>query len=269
MSSQSFVSNYEKGTWMHKLDPRVKLVFIIAFVFIPLLFTDMKFLLVITAILVPVWMSAKIEAKPISALIIAVLVFSIIAVVFATFYNYNVPGQKVLFKLGPLVATNFGFISGLTLGLRSAIPSLVVLILICTTDPAQLAKAMMKLKMPLTVAFMMLAALRMFPMVTEEMGNISTAQTIRGIDKKGFKGAMKAFKLAAFPLMINCLRRSRTMGLAIESKGFGKRSWKEYYQDFSLGKVDWLVLIATLALLAAALYIRYGLGLGMDGKLIP
>lgn len=264
MASQSFVSNYEKDTWMHRLDPRIKLIFIISFVMIPLLFTDIRYLLVISAVLIPVWITSKIDAKPISALIVAVVIFSLVAVVFATFYNYNVPGQKEYFRIGILAATDIGFQSGIMLGVRAAIPSLVVLILICTTDPAMLAKAMMKLKMPLAVAFMMLAALRMFPMVTEEMSNISTAQTIRGVDKKGFSNTFKAFKMASMPLMINSLRRSRTMGLAIESKGFGKRAWKEYYQDFKLTKTDILVLVLTIVALAACIYIRYVLGLGVD-----
>lgn len=268
MNTMSFVSNYEKDTWVHRLDPRVKLMFILSLVLIPLFFTDIRYLLAIALIISPVWISAKIEIKPILALIIAVLIFSFVAVIFATFYNYDIPTQNILFKLGPLVATDIGFISGCTLGVRSAIPSLVILILICTTDPAELAKAMMKMKMPLTVAFMMLAALRMVPMVTEEMANISTAQTIRGIDKKGIKGNYRAFKLATLPLMINSLRRSRTMGLAIESKGFGKRAWKEYYQDFSFNKVDYAVLILTIVLMVGSIIIRYGFALGVNSIVI-
>lgn len=269
MNTMNFASNYEKDTWVHRLDPRVKLIFIISFVLIPLLFTDIWYLVGISLIIAPVWMSAKIEVKPIMALLVAILIFSFVAVIFAAFYNYNIPDQKTLFKLGPLMATDIGLISGLTLGFRAAIPSLVVLILICTTDPAELAKAMMKMKMPLTAAFMMLAALRMFPMVSEEMANISTAQTIRGIDKKGIKGNFRAFKMASLPLMINTLRRSRTMGLAIESKGFGKRAWKEYYQDFTLDKVDYVVLLITIIILVAAIFVRYGLGLGVNTIVVP
>ena len=264
MSSSGFSANYEKDTWIHRMDPRVKLFFILSFVFIPLLFTKFLYLVVITAIILPFWISAKIDIKSISALIIAILIFSFIAVIFATFYNYNHPEQIVIFSLGPLTATNIGLISGLVLGLRAAIPSFVVLILICTTDPAELSKAMMKLKMPLTVAFMMLGALRMFPLITEEMANISTAQTIRGINKKGIRNNFKAFQLAALPLLINSLRRSRTMGLAIESKGFGNRKWNEYYQDFTLTKIDYLMTVFTVILIITALIIRYYFGLGVN-----
>jgi len=264
MANSSFSANYEKNTWIHRLDPRVKLFFILSFVFIPLFFTKFLYLAVITVIILPFWISAKIDVRSISGLVVAILIFSFIAVIFATFYNYNHPSQIVLFRIGPLTATNIGLISGLVLGFRAAIPAFVVLILICTTDPAELCKAMMKVKMPLTVAFMMLGALRMFPLVTEEMANISTAQTIRGINKKGMKNNFKAFQLAALPLLINSLRRSRTMGLAIESKGFGNRQWCEYYQNFSFKKIDYAMLVFTIILVITALIVRYYFGLGVD-----
>jgi energy-coupling factor transport system permease protein len=264
MAKSSFSSNYEKDTWIHRLDPRVKLFFILSFVFVPLFFTKFLFLAAIVVIILPFWLSARIDVAPISGLIVAIFIFSFVAVIFATFYNYNHPDQVVLFSIGPISATNIGLKSGLVLGLRAAIPAFVVLILICTTDPAELCKAMMKLKMPLTVAFMMLGALRMFPLVTEEMSNIATAQTIRGLKKKGIKNNFKAFQLAALPLLINSLRRSRTMGLAIESKGFGCRQWNEYYQDFSFNKIDYAVTVFTVLLVVAAIVIRYYYGFGVD-----
>lgn len=259
-----FVSNYEKNTWVHRMDPRVKLVAILSLVLVPLIFTDFYYLLGITVLIIPIWFTAKIEMASIMGLVWAILIFSATAVVFATFYNYNHPEQIVLFSVGPLVATNIGFISGLVLGFRAAIPCFAVLILICTTDPAAMAKAMMKMKMPLTVAFMMLGALRMFPLVSDEMQNISTAQTIRGIDKKGMKNNFNAFKLAAFPLMINSLRKSRTMGLAIESKGFGSRAWNQYYQDFTIDNVDKAVLVFTIIFTVGAVIARYYFGLGVN-----
>ncbi len=259
-----FISNYEKDTWVHRMDPRVKLIAILSLVMVPLLFTDFYYLLGITILILPLWFSARIELSSIMGLVWAILIFSLTAVVFATFYNYNHPTQQVLFSFGPLVATDIGFVSGLVLGFRAAIPCFAVLILICTTDPAAMAKAMMKIKLPLTVAFMMLGALRMFPLVSDEMQNISTAQTIRGIEKKGLKNNLNAFKLAALPLIINSLRKSRTMGLAIESKGFGSRAWHEYYQDFTLNKIDYAVLIFTIIFSIAAVVARYYFGLGVD-----
>lgn len=259
-----FSINYEKKTWVHMLDPRTKLIFIIVFATVPLFFTQVEYLIACTLLILPVWFSAKIDIRPIKPLLVAILIFALVSVVFSLFYNYNFPDQIVLFKLGPLVATDGGLKTGLMLGFRASIPALVALILICTTDPASLAKAMMKMHIPLSVAFMMMGALKMFPLVSAEMSNIKTAQLIRGVKYGGMKDNFKAFKLAVFPLIINSLRKSRVTGVAVESKGFGKRAWKEYYQDFTFSNSDYLLLTACLITFVGALIVRYYLGLGFD-----
>ncbi len=268
MAESDFSENYEKKTWVHRLDPRSKLIFILVFATVPLFFTDFKYLLVCAILIAPVWFSAKISVKPIKGLLIAILIFSSMIVLFAAFYNYDIPGSIQLVKIGPLVATNIGFFSGLMLGFRAAIPSIVALILICTTDPANLAKAMMKMHIPLSVAFMMMGALRMFPLVFEEMQNIKTAQIIRGVKYGGLKNNFNAFKLAVFPLLVNSLRKSRVTGIAVESKGFGKRAWKEYYQEFHMGRNDYLLLGFCAIFVIVVVVLVFGYGLGVDPNVI-
>ncbi len=262
--SSDFSLNYEKDTWVHRLDPRTKLIYIIIFATVPLFFTEFSYLLGCAMLILPVWISAKIDIRPIKALLVAILVFAVISVIFATFYNYQHPAQHTLFKLGPLTATDIGFRSGLMLGFRASLPALVALILICTTDPASLAKAMMKMHCPLSVAFMMMGALKMFPLVSTEMQNIKTAQIIRGLSYKGTKNRFRAFKLAVFPLIINSLRKSRITGVAVESKGFGKRAWKEYYQEFRFKPMDYVFLGLCIAFAITAIVLRFGFGLGVD-----
>lgn len=259
-----FSLNYEKTTWVHKLDPRTKLIFILVFATVPLLFTDILYLFGCALLVLPIWVSAKIDIRPIKPLLVAIVIFAVVSVVFATFYNYNRPGQTVLFEIGPLVATDAGFLSGLMLGFRSSIPALVALILICTTDPASLAKAMMRMHIPLSVAFMMMGALKMFPMVSSEMQNIKTAQLIRGVQYGNMRKNFKAFRLAVFPLIINSLRKSRVTGTAVECKGFGKRAWNEYYQEFSFQRMDYIMLAFCVIFAVAALVLRFGFGLGVD-----
>lgn len=264
MGGSDFSINYEKKTWVHMLDPRSKLIFIIVFATVPLFFTQFEYLLGCALIVLPIWISAKIDIRPIKGILVAIVVFAIVSVIFSTFYNYNFPDQIVLFKLGPLTATDSGLRTGLMLGFRASVPSVVALILICTTDPASLAKAMMKMHIPLSVAFMMMGALKMFPLVSSEMSNIKTAQIIRGVKYGGMKNNFKAFRLAVFPLIINSLRKSRVTGVAVECKGFGKRAWKEYYQKFKFTKYDYLLLFFCLVVFVGSIIIRYYFGFGVD-----
>ncbi|WP_282172149.1 energy-coupling factor transporter transmembrane component T family protein [Cytobacillus firmus] len=268
MAAIDFVSNLDEDTWVHKLDPRAKLFMILGFVIIPLLFMDPLYLTGILLLGMVLWFSARIKIKPILPLLVTILILAMSAIVFATFYNYNQPDAAVLFSIGSLQATDVGLYSGLILGYRIGIPCFMTIIIISTTDPALMAKGLMKMKVPINVAFMFLGTLRFFPLVFEELTNISNAQTIRGVNKKGLKGSWNSFKLAVFPLLINSLRKSRTMGLAVESKGFSKMAWKEYYQDMKLTKRDWLAIAVTILFFAAAIYIRYVLGLGGTNSIV-
>ncbi len=264
MNNNDFSVNYEKNTWVHRLDPRSKLIFILVFATVPLFFTDVRYLIACALLALPVWISARIEIRPIRPLLVAIGIMAIISVLFSLFYNYNFPDQIVLFKLGPLTATDGGLRTGLMLGFRASIPAVVALVLITTTDPASLAKAMMKMKVPLSVAFMMMGALKMFPLVSAEMQNIKTAQLIRGVKYGGMKDNFKAFRLAVFPLIINSLRKSRVTGVAVESKGFGKRAWNEYYQNFGFKTNDYLMIGTCVIVFVGALIVRYYFGLGFD-----
>lgn len=264
MNNNDFSVNYEKKTWVHLLDPRSKLIFILVFATVPLFFTDVTYLIACALLALPVWLCARIEIRPIRPLLVAIGIMAMISVLFSLFYNYDFPDQIVLFKLGPLVATDGGLRTGLMLGFRASIPAVVALVLITTTDPASLAKAMMKMKVPLSVAFMMMGALKMFPLVSAEMQNIKTAQLIRGVKYGSMKDNFKAFRLAVFPLIINSLRKSRVTGVAVESKGFGKRAWNEYYQNFGFKRNDYLMIGACIIVFVGALIVRYYFGLGFD-----
>ncbi|MEA3321218.1 MAG: energy-coupling factor transporter transmembrane component T [Bacillota bacterium] len=268
MAAIDFVSNLDGNTWVHRLDPRAKLLVIMSFVIIPLLFMNPYYLTIILMLGLPLWLSAKINIKAIMPLLVTIVILAMSAVIFATFYNYGQANAKVLFSIGPLQATDIGLYSGLILGYRIAIPCFMTIILISTTDPALLAKGLMKMKVPVSIAFMFLGTLRFFPLLFEEMTNISNAQTIRGVNKKGIRGSWNSFKLAVFPLLINSLRRSRTMGIAVESKGFSKLAWKEYYQDMKFTKVDILITFLTITFFLTAIYIRFVMGLGADNTVI-
>lgn len=263
-----FAINYEKDTWVHRMDPRAKLIFILVFATVPLFFTEFTYLVGCVLLVLPVWLAAKIEMKPIKGIISGIIMIALIAVVFATFYNYDYPGQSVLFNIGPLTATDVGLRSGLVLGFRTMIPAFVALILICTTDPAALSKAMMKMNVPMNIAFMMMGILKIFPLVSEEMANIKTAQIIRGVSYKGFRNKYKAFRLSVFPLIVNSLRKSRVTGVAVESKGFAKNAWNEYYQEFKFKNSDKLFVVISIIVLIAAVIIRFGYGLGVDPTVV-
>jgi hypothetical protein len=53
------------------------------------------------------------------------------------------------------------------------------------------------------------------------------------------------------------------MGSATEAKGFGASRWNNFYQDFSLNRIDKSIMIFCLVMTLVSFYVRFVLGLGL------
>lgn len=260
-----FFSNVEKDSWIHRMDPRVKIIGVIVLASLPLLFSDPLYLAGWLLLFIILWAIGKIDVRPILPLFYGGLVMVFVYIMYGTFLAYPASVMalaKFKFTLGPFTGTDIGFFNGLILGFRLLILLMPVVLVIATTEPSQLAKGFMKMGMPITISFILLATLRFLPLVFEVAARVMEAQRVRGLNYKTFKDRVNNFKYLLVPLFINTLRQSRTLGLAVESKGFGARKWKEFYRDFYMKTSDWMVLAFLCIFVVIILYITYGLHLG-------
>ena len=261
----NFMSNVGRTSWFHKVDPRTKIAIIIFFSTIPLLFTDWRFILAYLLLTMPLWLTSNLAFRPMKGPLESLSIFLIAMF----FLNASRTSGAMLaadqwseytwiIEFGPIAFTSHTVTRALFLAMRLIAPLTIGLLVISTTDPTVLAKGLRKLGMPIAPVFMVLAGLRFIPIVTEQLFNILDAQTIRGLSKS----PIQKTKLMILPLFITSLRRTRTMGLAAESKGFGGRSWNEFYQDFKLSIIDKSILIFLGMLFIISLIMRFIYGLG-------
>lgn len=264
----NFMSNVGRDSWVHRLDPRTKIAILVFFGTIPLFFTDYRFILIYIVLTLPLWLTSNIDFRPMKGPFIGVGFFLLIIFLLnalrgtSELVNTDVYSQYTWYvQFGPLVVTSHTVIRGLFLAMRLAVTLTIGLLIISTTDPTYLAKGLRRLKMPTTVVFMALAGLRFIPIITEQLFNILDAQTIRGVGGS----RVEKTKLLFFPLFITSLRRTRTMGLASEAKGFGARKWNDFYEEFKFTTADIALLVALLVLSVVSLVLRFGLGMGTAG----
>lgn len=268
----NFMANVDRNSWVHRMDPRTKVALILFFSTIPLLFTDLRFTVIYIALLIPLWATSNINFRPMLAPFIGVGFF-----IFIIFFFNAVRGPSELsfidplnptvdwyYQLGPAVVTSHTVTRGIWLGLRLLAPMTIGLLIIATTDPTYLAKGLKLMKMPTWAVFMVLAGLRFIPIVMEQLYTILDAMTIRGVSKSRFERT----KLLILPLFINALRRTRTMGLATEAKGFGANQWNYFYEDIRLQRADRIMLAAIVVVTAVSLVARFGYGLGVTGAVL-
>lgn len=263
----NFMTNVDRDSWVHRLDPRTKLFLILFFSSIPLLFTDLRFSLFFIALVTPLWLTANIDYRPMAGPFAGVgflllIIFLLNAVrgpseltdfdQFSTFTWY--------IQVGPAVVTSHTAMRGFWMAARLVTSLTIGLLVVATTDPTYLAKGMKKLRVPGALVFMVLAGLRFVPIVAEQLFNILDAMTIRGVGSS----RVERTKLLILPLFITSLRRVRSLGLATEAKGFGAGRWNDFYEEIRMKWQDKAILAAIALLTILSLVLRFGLAMGAE-----
>jgi energy-coupling factor transport system permease protein len=261
----NFMTNVDRKSWVHDLDPRTKVMLIVFFTTIPLLFTDLRFTLFFIALTLPFWLGANLDFRPMagpltSAGFLLAIIFLLNAVRGPTELATQDPNNAYTWylRLGPAVLTSHTVQRGLWMAARLLTSLTIGLLVVATTDPTYLAKGLKKLRVPTTFVFMLLAGLRFIPIVTEQLYNILDAQTIRGVGGS----RIERTRLLLLPLFITSLRRVRALGLATEAKGFGASRWRDFYEVLEFKWPDKAILVGLAVLAVAAIAVRYALGLG-------
>lgn len=159
--------------------------------------------------------------------------------------------------LAPASSGGPNFVAGLALGLRLLGIALSGVLALATTDPTDLADSLQQqARLSPRLAVGALAAIRMLPILVVEWQLLGMARRARGVSARWspFAAAQLAFgKLLA--LLVGAVRRATRLALAMEARGFGAASCRTIARPHRLASADWGLLLATVALGAAALWI--------------
>ncbi len=212
---------------LHKLDPRTKIILVLAYVIMVFVATNLisLSLLFVTAMLFVAisGISYKVVLKSVKPVLILILFTAIINLFFTT------SAGDPLFAFGFLKIYEKGVINAVFMLVR--IVSLIVgtsVLLTYTTSPITLTDGIERLLKPLKkigvpvheFAMMMTIALRFIPTLLEETDKIINAQKARGagFDSKGIANKARAFLPILIPLFISAFRRADELAVAMECR---------------------------------------------------
>lgn len=140
-------------------------------------------------------------------------------------------------------AGNLG--NALALGSRILAYAGLGIFFVLSTEPEEFVTSLIKqLKLPVKFGYGILAALHMVPDIRREYDVIRLAFRIRGVPVRALSAK------AVFVMLVNCIRRSDNVAMAMESKGFSGEDDRSCY---SLPKVRVRDLIFALASIAAVI----------------
>ena len=268
-------------TWLHQLDPRVKLIGLISFLMIPVL-ASTPFRLLMVALLVAITLTTSIPLRVLKQQLGWLLVMGLLIVLIAliapdglavthqprlplleeglpqpTSYRYTLVTLDLKFKT--LIVTR----RSLDLGLRLACLLFTIIystaLFLLTTAPEEVTAAieawMAPLKrwgVPVTeITLTLTLSLRFIALVLEEVQNLVRSVNTRGINwkKLGLKRSARVWLTVVERLLKNLLLRAEQIASAMEVRGFThpNQHHVEWYQ-FRWRVGDTLAAIALIGL---------------------
>jgi energy-coupling factor transport system permease protein len=164
--------------------------------------------------------------------------------------------------LGPFVVTTGVLVTTLGLVLRVFAVALPGMIVLATTDPTDLADALVQnVRAPARFALGALAAFRMLPLLAQEWQMLSLARRARGIDAgRNPVAKLRLFAATAFALLVGAIRRGTRLAVAMDARGFDAGTPRTVARRQHFGAADTALVGAAGVLSAAALTASVVLG---------
>jgi energy-coupling factor transport system permease protein len=250
----------DKGTWIHHLDPRIKIIGVLMVFPICLCFNHPLYMASIGLGITGVAISAKALKNfwRLRFILILLILFS------TMMWPFFVKGQTLLWSFGSIQVSQESLLYGIAMGLRLATFVGTGLIFLSTTRNEELTNGLIRIGCPYSIAFALSTALRLVPTFAGAGATIIQAQVSRGLDLESGNifSRLGKFIPQAVPLFIYAIRHTNLLAMALESKGFKPESKRTMYHEPCMRAIDYVVLVLIGFILASLLYVRLGLHLG-------
>ncbi len=244
----------DRGTWLHKLDPRTKVLSLLGLFAAALLFSDPRYLVppAILALLASAAARVLPNVRKLGLLILLLFFYCLLL------WPFFVIGQTPFFSIGSHQLTTEAVAYGLGMGLRLAVMMLGGILLLSTTRIEEFTLALQKLGLPASMGFALSLAFRWVPSLIGSAVQIVQAQRSRGLDVAAGHGLarIRRYPPLIVPLIGHQLRQTRLLAMALESKGFAPEGQRQTFLELRMGLADYLALALTFLLAGLSLWLR-------------
>lgn len=258
---------YQTKSYIHDLDPRVKLGGTVLYIISLFCFKNYLGYLIAALFLALVVKLSHVPFRFMVKGMKAILMLLMITVMFNLFLT---PGTPVV-TLWKLTITAEGVRMALTMMARLTLLVIGSSLMTLTTTPNNLTDGMEKMMSPLKVikvpvhevAMMMSIALRFIPISMEETDKIMKAQTARGADFEhgNLLARAKALVPLLVPLFISAFRRANDLAMAMEARCYRGGEGRTKMKPLIYKKKDFLAYAGLVVYMVVSIVVgRLSLG---------
>lgn len=244
---------------IHRLDPRSKVLLVLAVVVMAFVVNSFLFLTGLAATTLALFGMAKI---PFGFFWRQLRAFSWLGIVIFFLYWFFSHGNASGLNIEAVTPTKFGALEGLRYLLKMFVFVFSGLLFTATTSALDLVNSVRSLssvfKRPIRfledTGLLFYLAVGFVPLLAREAQEIKKAQQARGADFSGkiWQRIKKSVPLV-FPLIVNSFRRAEEKALALEVRGYRSEKPPTTYPPRQFGTLDWLVTVVALGLTGLAI----------------
>jgi energy-coupling factor transport system permease protein len=246
----------DKDTFLHKLDPRTKLLVVLGSFVVALLFDSLPILLALAAVILLYGYFGRVlsNLNRIKGVLLMIVFFSVVL------WSITIKGTTRI--IGPLTVE--GMFHGLMIGLKFDIMIVSGMIFLSSTKIEEISLGLVKMKLPYRGAFAFSTAIRLVPMIVGISYTITQAQKSRGLDldSGSFLQKIRKYVPLLIPTLLSVIRGTNVFAMALESKGFGYDEVRTNYLEIGFQFTDYLVMTLTIIVILLAFYTKIWLGVG-------
>ena len=246
-------------TVIHRLDPRTKILVMLAYIVITFCVKSFSGYLVLAAFIISAVALSKIPPMFVIKGLKTIMIFIVVTGLF----NLFLTSGEVIWQWGFLKITREGLTFAAFMVLRLIFLIVGTSLLTLTTSPISLTDGMERLLNPLTkigfpsheLSMMMSIALRFIPTLMEETDKIMKAQAARGADFESGSliNRAKAMIPILVPLFISAFRRADELATAMECRCYGVSEIRTSLHCLKFEKRDLLGALSVVVLTAAVI----------------
>jgi energy-coupling factor transport system permease protein len=276
--------NYQpRNTFVQRLDPRARLIFMACFMVSVFMFWDLRILALFMLLTIAAILAARISWHDTSrtwiALGIFILFYSLITLLTGRSTLINVRTEHIIFSLKAPI-TILGWQPSLQLSLEQIFLSLgqfarifsiagMTILIPFTLDPAQYGITFRRLGMPDKIAFAMDLTMRFVPSLSRDFAMTIDAQRARGYELENRQGGVvgQVRKLAPLlvPVVIHSIVNGEEITDAMDLRAFGNRP-RTWLRELKYAQHDYILIGLSLLMLVASVAASL---LGYGGLWLP
>lgn len=245
----------DQDTFLSRMHPFTKLVYILAIILIPLLSGHLALFGVMIAISLLLLISGQVIKKTVPLIAFS---FTIIITVFIIQGLFDHNNTNVLFSIGFLHFYKEGLLYALRIGLNILNMLLGFAVFVLTTKPNDLVEDLEQIGFSPRFGYMISSVFQIVPQMSGTMKTITDAQRSRGLETEGSLWTrMKSFIPLISPVVMNSLIDTRERAIALEVRGFNASGKKTYLREHKMQTSDKMICLILVIGMILSLVSRF------------